>query len=279
MPAHLSTALGNPPQNWVRELLSQGEALLLIDGVDEVPEGPHRDGVLHNIVEYVKLYNRCPVIVASRPNAFDKSSFRALGFAEAEVDELTPDQRVRFIDSWHRALAVNLGKSTTDGEIMSFAEKLKIALDRQPQIARLATNPLLCAGICALHERNPETIPKDEWDICAKLTEMLVELRDRSQGRQKPIRLEEFGAAYQLPYPDKRSILARIAGHGSQQLSTLLPRDEALAQVGKALREIKRIKGLTAKTVLAALQARSGVLRGAGSERPSSEKASNLLDC
>ena len=273
LPAHLSVALGRPPKSWIAELLGLGNAILLIDGVDEVPEGTLRNGVLNNIKEYIQLYDKCTFIVASRLNAFDKSGLRDLGFVEAEVNELTPEQRVRFIDSWHRALALNLGRSDADPDIMGIGEKLKVALHRQPQIARLATNPLLCAGICALHERNPETLPKNEWDLCGKLTEMLVEQRDRTQGRQKPIRFEEFGPAYQLPYSDKRSILARIAwAMVSQQLSAL-PRHETLDQVKKALRETKRTKGLTAKAVVAALEARSGVLRSAGGSPASSKRA------
>ena len=266
LPNHLSSALGEPPENWVRELLSSGKALLLIDGLDEVPEGAARESVLNSIKQYVSLYDECPVIVASRPKAFDKACFRALGFVEAAVDELTPDQRARFIENWHRALATNLGRLGDNPEITGYAETLKRTLEHQPQIARLATNPLLCAAICALHERNPALLPENEWDLCAKLTEMLVELRDRSHGRQKAIRLEEFGAAYQLPYADKRSILARIAeAMVSQRLSTL-PREETLKHVGSALRELWKANDLTPESVLGALEARSGVMRAAVSD-------------
>ena len=266
LPNHLSSALGEPPENWVRDLLSRGEALLLIDGLDEVPEGAAQESVLNSIKQYVSLYDECPMIVASRPKAFDKACFRALGFIEAAVDELTPDQRARFIVNWHRALATNLGRFEDNPEITGYGEKLKRTLERQPQIARLATNPLLCAAICALHERNPELLPENEWDLCAKLTEMLVELRDRSHGRQKAIRLEEFGAAYQLPYADKRSILARIAeAMVSQRLSTL-PREETLNHVESALRELRKADDLTPESVLGALEARSGVMREAVSD-------------
>ena len=262
---HLSSAPGQPPENWVRDLLREGSAVLLIDGVDEVPEGAARNAVLQSVEEYVKLYSDCPVILASRPRAFDKTRLRELGFVEAEVDDLTPEQREGFIDSWHHALAANLGRPTNEREIMGAARNLKRALERQPQIALLATNPLLCAGICALHERDAATLPKDEWDLCERLTHMLVDRRDRSHGRQASVRMEEFGPVYLLPYSDKRSILARIAeAMVSQQLSSL-PRDEALDHVRKGLRELRSAETLTPEAVLGALEARSGVLRGAGS--------------
>lgn len=108
LPNHLSGALGGPPENWVRDLLNAGDALLLIDGLDEVPEGSARESVLDGIEQYVQLYDKCTVIVASRPRTFDKTRFKSFDFVETEVDELTPTERGRFIQSWHRALAVAL---------------------------------------------------------------------------------------------------------------------------------------------------------------------------
>ena len=64
-PSHLSTIMGNPPENWVRDLLQKGDALLLFDGIDEVPEGAARDAALTSIEQYVRQYEHCPVIVTS----------------------------------------------------------------------------------------------------------------------------------------------------------------------------------------------------------------------
>jgi nicotinamide riboside kinase len=80
LPAHLTTTIGNPPENWVRDLLQNGDALLLLDGVDEVPEGAARDAALAGIEEYVRQYEHCPVIVTSRPRNFDNSGLRAMAF-------------------------------------------------------------------------------------------------------------------------------------------------------------------------------------------------------
>jgi hypothetical protein len=58
LPTHLSTAVGKPPEGWVREQLSQGRAILLIDGVDEVPEGAQRQAALNGISEYSNTYDK-----------------------------------------------------------------------------------------------------------------------------------------------------------------------------------------------------------------------------
>lgn len=270
LPLHLSEALGHPPESWTRDVLSRGGALLLIDGVDEVPEGDARNNILNSIDGYLQQYEKCPVIIASRPKTFDTARLQEQGFVRASVDDLTTAQQLLFIDKWHEALATKLANlAITDAktEILKIGEQLKRSLERQTHIARLADSPLLCAGICALHERNPDTLPNNEWDICAKLTEMLVELRDRHHGRQQPVRLDQFGPTYQVPYEDKRTVLARLAeAMVSQQLSTL-PRIEALHHVRRALRELRNPEGIDAKEFLGALEARSGILRSAGNRR------------
>jgi hypothetical protein len=261
LPRHLSTALGGPPEGWVREQLKSGNALLLIDGVDEVPEGEPRQAAQQGIRDYLDAYPNCLTIVTSRPGACDKLVFRDLGFVDAEINELSDEQRAAFIDTWHRAFADRTAQPV-EGTISDLARELKERLAGQPQIARLATNPLLCAGICALHERSGQSLPKNEWDLCAKLTEMLADQRDRAPGRQGGMSAEPVGQV--LNYPVRRSILARLAdAMVSQQLSAL-PREDAVRHVAAALRGVREATQVMPERVLETLAIRSGVLRVAG---------------
>ena len=50
-------------------MLDAGQAILLIDGVDEVPEGDRREAALKFIQDYARLYDKSLIIVASRPGA------------------------------------------------------------------------------------------------------------------------------------------------------------------------------------------------------------------
>ena len=134
LPMHLSKAIGQPPEGWVRELLQNGEAILLIDGIDEVPEGSQRNAALNSLRDYVTLYSNCLFIVASRPGAFDKSILKDLNFIVTQLDELSPDQRNVFIDHWHQAYVDNAGISTDDEDLRICRDNLKTALRLQPQI-------------------------------------------------------------------------------------------------------------------------------------------------
>ena len=96
-----------------------------------------------------------------------------------------------------------------------------------------------------------------------KLTEILVEQRDRSSGRDEPIRAGEFGPAYQLTYAVRRSNVARLAeAMISQQLSAI-SRTEAEDHVGATLQGVRVQATLPTSEARNALTNRSGVLRPA----------------
>jgi hypothetical protein len=200
-------------------------------------------------------------VVASRPGACDITLLRELGFFQANMDELSEAQRNAFIDNWHQAYASKHDRSPADRETARVAEALKILLANQPRLGRLATNPLLCAAICALHERDRDALPRSEWDLCDKLTRMLAEQRDRSAGRQGSVGLDQFGPAYRLDYAVRRNILSRLADAMTSQQLSALPVDEAREHVAETLSRSRSAEGLRPQEVLDALVARSGVLR------------------
>ena len=258
-------------------MLDAGQAILLIDGVDEVPEGDRREAALKFIQDYARLYDKSLIIVASRPGACDRVLFKKLKFVEAQVDELSGEQRDSFIDNWHLAYDDAIPRTAHDPDPKAIATSLKRALENQPQIALLATNPLLCAGICALHERMPDSLPKSEWDLCEKLTAMLADQRDRRSGRQGSVDIDEFGPPYRVAYSIRRSVLARLADAMVTQQLSALPRSEALEHVKATLKGVRDAGELTSEDLLASLVARSGVLRAA-SIQPGLSGDSNAND-
>ncbi len=50
MPKLIARAAGEPPEDWVRARLLDGRALVLLDGIDEVPDARRRD-IRDSIVE------------------------------------------------------------------------------------------------------------------------------------------------------------------------------------------------------------------------------------
>jgi len=269
------------PEGWVQDaFVEEGKkALLIFDGIDEVPVGRKRDQVLKRIADYAKRFPKAQVLVTSRPEATDRA--RLKDFVPVELDELNPEQQVAFIAHWHKALALNLDRASDDPAIEALQAALGRELERQPALVRLAVNPLLCGAICALHWmfRRPlvedawhgkevsgfeeSVLPGTLWSLTEALTEMLVHQRDVV--RKLPG--ERFGEAYGLSYDTKREILARIAyGMTEDELVSALPRGKAIEHAQAALNALRNPPNVTAEQLLQALIERSGVLRGSGAD-------------
>lgn len=258
-PREISSALRRPPPNFVADTLREGHAILMFDGVDEVPEGAPRERVLREIGQYAKAYPKCPIIIATRPNAFDPKAVDGLeDFERYVIDDLSPTQQALFIDRWHEARADVAGPdSRTD--FAAIAEQLKERFRLSPQLSRMAGSPLLCAAICALHERQPETLPENERDLVEALTLMLLR-RDIIGGRTRAIDIKSFGPEYALDDNKRLALLGHLAAKMVRAGLSQLDHPAALQQMPRALTEIGE-PDLDPERMLAALVARSGVLR------------------
>jgi len=268
--------LEHPPVNWATDLLKNGRALVLLDGIDEV-NGEFRfteflDGLRNLMDAYPKTY----FLVSSRPEAVDESYLVKLGFQVARINPMSPRDRDLLIDRWHQAFAQcadRVGKARQ--QILDLAPKLKAHLSNKPRLSLLATNPLLCAMVCALHERDEENIPERELRLCESLTLMM--LHDRDDKRK----LNKVAAPtwYQLlDYDDKKLIVRQIAYHMMvNRQQSVIERTDAVELVREQLRVTNHQPppNITAEEVLAMLMERSGMLREA---TPADETGSGTID-
>lgn len=262
LPELIAQALGNPPTDWVRSVLKNGRALLLLDGVDEIPNA-HRETTRKAIREFVAQYPEAYLVVSTRPRAVEPDWLADLGFQEARINPLTELDRARFIDRWHEAVAEELklrGKPVAD--LPGLAESLKKQLEENPDLARLATNPLLCAMICALHRDRGQKLPERQRQLCEDLCHALLHRRERESG----LNLDDFPEPYRrLDYPQKRAAVQELAHHMVLNEYSSVPTEEAQEQVAKALKRFPGHYASDARVVTDSLVERSGILR---EERP-----------
>lgn len=74
-----------------------------------------------------------------------------IGFTEAELLPMEIADITSFIDHWHAAVRDELQMETEREELNDLADNLKQIVRKSIQLRKLATNPLLCAMLCALH--------------------------------------------------------------------------------------------------------------------------------
>ncbi len=239
------------PPGWVNRVLESGNALLLIDGVDEVPPKV-RVQLRQWISEIHDSFPEIKVIITSRPTAVDEGWLDALSYSVFRLESLTMPDIVEFVHHWFRAAGVS-DEHPIDLEVTR--DDLIARISNQPALRQLATTPLLCAMLCALSKSRRGFVPNDRMELYRVALEMLLERRDLER------QVEDEGPPLSLR--QKIAILQAISWWF--QLSN---RSEAtFAEVDAVIaRALPLLQGVTADSeqILRQLILRSGVLREPG---------------
>ncbi|MCX5336848.1 NACHT domain-containing protein [Streptomyces sp. NBC_00140] len=192
-PAHFLTAVGCPlagtqPEGWEHRVLTSGRGLILVDGLDEVPE-PERERTRTWLRDLLEAYPGNRWLVTSRPLAVREDWLAADGFTELGLSAMSPSDVGAFIRRWHRAAAT--GTPDEDALLASYETQLRDAVRTKPDLGRLATNPLMCGLICALHRDRRGYLPHGRKELYESALSLLLVRRDRERDMVIPHLSEE----------------------------------------------------------------------------------------
>ncbi|AXB47252.1 NACHT domain-containing protein [Amycolatopsis albispora] len=242
--AHGTSAIaGLMPGGWAHRVLRSG-AILLVDGVDEVPAARRRE-VKAWLRELLDAYPAVKVVVTARPAAADHRWLSDEGFSAVVLDPMGPTNVRAFLRRWHDA-AESAGVAADDVE--KAHRRLSAQLERT-HLRELAASPLLCAMLCALNLSHRASLPTSRMDLYAKALAMLLHLRDT-----------ERGLAGLLGDAEKRVLLRDLAWRLTLANRVELARDEALRHLTAKLPAMPNVTA-DPEALLAHLLERSGVLR------------------
>lgn len=179
-----SSVAGQMPHGWVHEQLDNGRAVVLIDGVDELPS-TQRPAMLEHLRQLVSNYQHSRYLITSRPAALKAELWpewqewiKQEGFVETSLQPMSQSHIENFIDQWHEALAKTMDEEEELNVLKPLPGNLKRQLRQRPPLRRLADNPLLCAMICALHRERNENLPAERIELYRGCVEMLLSRRD-----------------------------------------------------------------------------------------------------
>ncbi|MEU5427989.1 NACHT domain-containing protein [Streptomyces olivoreticuli] len=162
-------------RGWVTRRLAEGSVLLLIDGVDEVPEADRRR-TLAWIKELLAAYPDARYVITTRPSAVREGWLADAGFTELELLPMSRADVAAFIDRWHTAAGQHRNE-----QLRTFRAALAKAVVAKPDLGRLATNPLMCALICALNRSRRGNLPHGRMELYRAALELLLVRRDRER--------------------------------------------------------------------------------------------------
>ncbi len=138
----------------LKESLRTGEAILLLDGLDEVAvDGALRDRIMGCVADLPIAFKKASMLLTCRILSYQDPSWRLNGdiWPVFELDGLNEEKISTFIKAWHQQLADMSVVSNPDAS----SAKLIRAV-RRPALWRLARNPLLLTVMALVHTHKGE---------------------------------------------------------------------------------------------------------------------------
>ncbi|AXE87730.1 NACHT domain-containing protein [Streptomyces sp. Go-475] len=245
-PGAFLTAVGcplTPPEGWAERVLTAGRGLVLVDGLDEIPAAD-RHRTRDWLLALIHAYPGNHWLLTSRPTAVRPDWLAAEGFRELTLTPMRRADVTTFVHRWHAA-----------AQAPEYETQLLDALRTKRDLARLATNPLMCGLICALHRERRGYLPTGRKELYDAALGMLLARRDRERG-MGAVDGVELGEEAQLELLQRLAYALVLSGRTEMDLET------AEGIVERCLPAITRVPAQRdAADVLRALMLRSGLLR------------------
>jgi nucleoside phosphorylase len=250
-----ATLEGRKPQRWCSDVLKEGEGIVLIDGLDELP-AERRPDVQNWIDDLLASYPDNIYIISTRPAALRDNAFKLTAFETAELLPMGPSQITALVQQWHKST----GRDLPDrADHQAKGDLVAQHILQTPALLDLARTPLLCAVLCALayNHKGVGSLPQRRIELYNAALSMLTGRRDS----------ERKLAAGQLGSEERLVLLEDLAQWLVRNGYSEIPRERALTHIGRTLLSFQHIS-ITPEEALTDLIERS-VLR---------EPATDVLD-
>jgi hypothetical protein len=243
---------GMMPDRWVHERLAEGRALVLLDGVDELPEKKRRE-VRRWLEGLVTAFGGARWVVTARPAAVADDWLAGSGFGTYDLLPLSGKAVRDFIRQWHDAAREETASAEERSRLDELEDALARTLPTHRELVRLSASPLLCALICALHRDRNMQLPRDRKGIYDAGLEMLLVRWDSERGVAATEGLS-------LGLEEQTVLLQRFAYWLIRNGLMFTDHETAVDQIGRALRGVQ-IAVADPAAVFRHLLLRTGLLR------------------
>ena len=186
---------------FIDALLKSGRAIVLFDGLDEVPvteeEGNQRNQVAEDLTRFARVYSNCHIIITCRIAATDYTFDPS--FTYLEMSDFAPEQVEHFVRCW-------FWDESEPDRSSKFAAQMLSELQRPEHagIRDLTRNPLLLTLLCLTYAETL-SFPSRRVEIYEEALNALLKKWDSSRNIQR-------GGLYRaLSLGRKQQMFARIA--------------------------------------------------------------------
>ncbi len=176
--AELSLTL---PKNFLRKAIGSGQALLVLDGLDEVGAPEHRAAMRDLVLAFSKAHGMLPMLVTSRIAGYDDAplgvwrrselqvGMTLIPFAIMLMEKFDDDDLSTFVINWYSVQepADPVGRDRGVADLLS-------ALNADDRVRELARTPILATLIAMIH-RVEANLPGERTKLYELCVRMLLE--------------------------------------------------------------------------------------------------------
>ncbi|MEU5037718.1 NACHT domain-containing protein [Streptomyces rubiginosohelvolus] len=243
---------GSAPAGWADRMMQQGRALVLVDGVDEVPDRL-RKRTERWLKDLIVAYPAAKYVVTTRPSAVPETWLSDSGFEPHTLLAMRQEDVRAFVGHWHRAAKSECRSEEEHAELDRYENALRRAVGTRRDLGLLATNPLMCALLCALNRDRRMQLPRARKELYDAALDMLLVRRDTER--------EIVGVeGVDLTREEQTALLQRLAYWLIRNGLGEAGQDEVVALIADWLRAMSQVRG-DPEQVYAHLLNRSGLLR------------------
>jgi hypothetical protein len=200
-----SDACSGADEAFFRNVLQQGQAIVLLDGLDEAASDADRQRLVALLEHAVTTYDRCPFVVTSRPAAVQGRTLPA-GFRTADIAPLEPEAVQVFLRRWCAAVYPD-NRDQAEKHLVELLDAVRL----RDEIRRMARNPVMLTALAVVHW-NEKRLPEQRADLYESIVTWLSRSRELRAGRPKPetcIGLLQNLALAMHDHPDGRQVQVR----------------------------------------------------------------------
>ncbi|RAY11905.1 signal transduction protein [Actinomadura craniellae] len=228
------------PEGWFEKRLSNGECVVLLDGLDEVARPEDRRRISQWIELQIGYYPGNHYVITSRPQGYLTAPID--GAAVLQVRRFTEEQVERFVKSWYLMVERRSTGAADEAVLVrarNGAEDLLKRLHTKSALDDLTANPLLLTMIVNVH-RFSGALPGSRVALYSSICKVMlwsraeaIGLTNRLNGEHKEMLLR--GLAFEMTWRQvrilKRSEVDRLIAPKLARVSSELTAKDFLAEI------------------------------------------------
>jgi formylglycine-generating enzyme required for sulfatase activity len=213
------------PEEFFSSRLESGNAVIMLDGLDEVANVKIRYRVARLIEKLSERYPQCRFVVTSREVGYEGATRIGARFGLVKVRDFSLEEIRQFVKDWARIVEITLAESDKP-EVIHMAEEqaghLIKSIEGNHRITDLAVNPLLLTVVALVHRYRAQ-LPERRSELYEEAVEMLLGHWDAAKGMEIEFLLT---GGRLLDNNDRRKLLEPVAFWMHENRKRELERDD-----------------------------------------------------